>query len=578
MYPFTRALHRPTVAGPRRVWPIIGLLLLIMGGLPLLTLARPATVPTFANSAFERVWTRTDQPVAAHAVTRGYFWGPGPGVAKQEAYAEGTGGARLVQYFDKSRMELNDPSADPTSPFYVTNGLLTVELVSGRLQVGNTRFIVRYPAQIPLASDTDDAMAPTYATFSALLGKADARVGQPVMERLDRAGKVTTEPTLGNDPAAGVAYYEPATGHNIPAAFWTFLNSSGPVRQNGQTVPARLSDPWFYAAGYPISEAYWADVKITGQVGTRVLVQLFQRRVLTYVPSAPAAFQVQAGNIGQHYYDWRYNGAGKPAATPAPVQPSPTALSTLGPTGLAVFAATSLKESFTTAGAQFKAANPNVTDIQFNFAGSQQLVAQLGQGAPADVFASADKLNMDKAVAAGVIDGNPQELTRNALVVVLPNDNPAAIQSLHDLARPGVKLSLADPSVPVGNYSLQGLDKFAADPAYGAAFKSQVLDNVVSREDNVRQVLTRVQLGEVDAGIVYLTDAQAANAAATGSVAPVKTLTIPTQYNVIAVYYIAAVKGAPHAAAAQAWINYVLSAAGQATLSKYGFGAAGGGL
>ena len=161
------------------------------------------------------------------------------------------------------------------------------------------------------------------------------------------------------------------------------------------------------------------------------------------------------------------------------------------------------------------------------------------------------------------------------LVVVLPNDNPGNIQSLQDLARPGVKISLADPSVPVGNYSLQVLDKLSADPAYGADFKQQVLDNVVSREDNVRQVLTRVQLGEVDAGIVYITDALAANASSGGSLPPVKTLAIPTQYNVVAIYYIAAMKDAPHAAAAGAWINYILSDAGQAVLVKYGFGRAG---
>jgi molybdate transport system substrate-binding protein len=236
-----------------------------------------------------------------------------------------------------------------------------------------------------------------------------------------------------------------------------------------------------------------------------------------------------------------------------------------------VFAASSLKDAFTEAGQQFREDNPQVTDLQFNFQGSQLLVTQLQQGAPADVFASADKANMDKAVQAGVIDGEPSELARNVLTVVLPNDNPANIQTLADLARPGVKISLADPSVPVGAYSEQALDKLAADPVYGADFKQKVLDNVVSREDNVRQVLTRVQLDQVDAGIVYTTDAQAANAASSGSVQPVKTLEIPSQYNVIAVYYIARVKGAPHPAAARTWIIYILSSGGQAVLAKYGF-------
>ncbi len=259
-----------------------------------------------------------------------------------------------------------------------------------------------------------------------------------------------------------------------------------------------------------------------------------------------------------------------PQATPPVPLPATTPPAT-GSGGLTVFAASSLKESFTEAGKQFREDNPGVTDLQFNFQGSQMLVAQLQQGAPADVFASADKANMDKAVQAGVIDGDPHELAHNVLTVVLPNNNPANIQTLHDLARPGVKLSLADPGVPVGQYSDQVLDKLAADPAYGSDFKQKALSNVVTREDNVRQVLTRVQLDQVDAGIVYTTDAFAANSASGGTVQPVKTIEIPTQYNVIAVYYIAPVKGAPHPTAAQAWTTYLLSQDGQAVLAKYGF-------
>jgi molybdate transport system substrate-binding protein len=259
-----------------------------------------------------------------------------------------------------------------------------------------------------------------------------------------------------------------------------------------------------------------------------------------------------------------------PEATPTVPLPA-TSPPAAGSGGLTVFAASSLKESFTEVGTQFREDNPMLTDLQFNFQGSQMLVAQLQQGAPADVFASADKANMDKAVQAGVIDGEPQELAHNVLAVVVPNDNPAHIQTLHDLARPGVKLSLADTGVPVGRYSNQVLDKLAADPAYGADFKQKALANVVSREDNVRQVLTRVQLDQVDAGIVYTTDALAANSASSGTVQPVKTIEIPTQYNVIAVYYIAPVKGAPHPSAARTWITYLLSEGGQAVLAKYGF-------
>jgi molybdate transport system substrate-binding protein len=394
---------------------------------------------------------------------------------------------------------------------------------------------------------------------------------------VDRAGNVSADSGLGADPGAQISYYEPATRHNIPAAFWQYLNQTGPVDVNGKTVTAPINTPWYYASGYPITEPYWARVKIAGQANTPVLIQLYQRRVLTYVPSAAAGFKVQVNNIGRHYYAWRYNFAGKPAATPtAAPKTAPTPVPTLGPTGLTVFAAASLQDAFKEAGTNFKQANPNVTGVQFNFQGSQALVAQLQQGAPADLFASADKANMDKAVAAGVIDGAPKELLRNVLTVVLPDDNPANIKSLKDLAKPGVKISLADPSVPVGNYSVQVLDKLSADAAYGANFKQQVLDNVVTHEDNVKAVLTRVQLDQVDAGIVYVTDALAANKAASGNIKPVRTLEIPVNFNVVAIYYIAQVKDAAHPQAAQAFLSYILSAEGQGLLGKYGFIKAGG--
>ena len=108
------------------------------------------------------------------------------------------------------------------------------------------------------------------------------------------------------------AYYEATTKHNIPDVFWAFLNSKGPVlNDNMVTVSAHLQDPYFYATGYPIADAYWATVKIEDK-STPVLIQPYQRRVLTYVPSAPDGFKVEMGNIGQHYYDWRYKDAGKP--------------------------------------------------------------------------------------------------------------------------------------------------------------------------------------------------------------------------------------------------------------------------
>src|SRR5437870_4689668 len=129
----------------------------------------PASMP-FADSAFETVWMRNDQPVASRAATRSWTWGPAPLASGVETYADATDGSgtRLVQYFDKSRMEINNPKVSPDDKWFVTNGLLTVELISGRMQVGDSKFDTRRPANIPLASDADDAAAPTYASFGTV--------------------------------------------------------------------------------------------------------------------------------------------------------------------------------------------------------------------------------------------------------------------------------------------------------------------------------------------------------------------------------------------------------------------------
>ncbi len=280
----------------------------------------------FADPSFQQVWTRTDALVASDQVHRSYYWGQTPGVSLQEPYTDAISGTRLVQYFEKSRMEINDPSGDRKSKFFVTNGLLTVELVTGKIQTGSSSFEPRKPADIPLASDIDDATAPTYASFTKLMGKAEDRTGQSISLFVDRDG--TTHPSITARAMVDVkvAYYEPSTGHNIAKPIWDFLHASGPVINVGasdanglpQIVTETLSDPWFYATGLPITEPYWATVKIGGQF-TDVLIQPFERRVVTYAPLLPADYQVQMGNIGIHYYNWRYKSAG--ATTP----PGPTA-------------------------------------------------------------------------------------------------------------------------------------------------------------------------------------------------------------------------------------------------------------
>ena len=296
----------------QRVIPAAIALLLVL--LP----AYGARAQSFADPAFQATWERTDKPVAEGAVSRSFYWGPAPGFTTAEEYAEGVGGKRLVQYFDKSRMEINNPNASPTDPFYVTNGLLTVELITGKMQVGNIKLIDRWPAHIPLASDTDNSTAPTYATFSRLLDNVEDRTGTAQVKYIDKEGSVTVVTNTLPTREQTIAYYEPATGHNIPQVFWDFLNASGPTWQGGKLVTARLNDPWFYAAGLPISEPYWARVKIAGDTNTDVYIQAYQRRVLTYVPSLPEGFRVQMGNIGQHYYDWRYRDSGLPGGAPQP--------------------------------------------------------------------------------------------------------------------------------------------------------------------------------------------------------------------------------------------------------------------
>ena len=223
--------------------------------------------------------------------------------------------------------------------------------------------------------------------------------------------------------------------------------------------------------------------------------------------------------------------------------PSPT------PNTLNVFAAASLTGSFTAIAAKYQQAHPNVV-IKLNFAGSQILEQQIANGAAADVFASADLANMTKVSDAGT--------------VITPASNPGHINTLHDLANKGVKVDIAAPTVPAGKYSLQVLAKMALSPQYGPAYVKAVKANFVSLETDVKAVVTKVQLGEVDAGYVYVTDAAVAKDKVT-------MIPIPDIYNVIAQYPIAVTKGSTHAGDAQAFMQYILSKDGQDVLQQYGF-------
>ncbi|MDQ6693093.1 MAG: hypothetical protein M3014_01545 [Chloroflexota bacterium] len=326
----TTAVTTGTVGVPSVVVPtvVIASGIYVAGGGPF----------AFANSAFANVYNRTDRPVKQGQVSRTYFWGPGPNTPGLiEQYNEDPTGKRqrVVQYFDKSRMELNNPTANAQQPFFVTNGLLTVELISGFIQTGEKEFIQYRASCTNMTGDFGDAQAPTYFGFQKVSNTqagdhpAANRTGQKVTETIDRNGNTGTDASKANIAGVDIVHFEAQTKHNIPSIFWNFLNSSGRVENaQGQPVTEQLSNPWFYATGLPISEAYWTHATISGTVKD-VMIQAFERRALTYVPTNPQAFQVEQANIGQHYFDWRYRNAGVCAAqgvgTPTPPVPAATA-------------------------------------------------------------------------------------------------------------------------------------------------------------------------------------------------------------------------------------------------------------
>jgi len=226
-----------------------------------------------------------------------------------------------------------------------------------------------------------------------------------------------------------------------------------------------------------------------------------------------------------------------------------------------VFAAASLTEAFREVAALYEQQHAGDT-VELNFAGSQVLRTQIEQGAAADVFASSDLVHADALVAAGLL-GPHRVFARNRLVVVVPAVSPK-VSRLQDVARPGVKVLVAGPTVPVGRYTAQVLAKLGSAGLYGDDFQGRVQANVVSQETNVRAVLAKVALGEADAGVVYVTDAATA-------VQKVRTIDIPERYNIVAEYPIGRVTKSDAAAQAKAFVDLVLGPDGQAILRKYGF-------
>jgi molybdate transport system substrate-binding protein len=245
-----------------------------------------------------------------------------------------------------------------------------------------------------------------------------------------------------------------------------------------------------------------------------------------------------------------------PGAVLAVVAVAGSALATTEPPAvegdITVFAAASLTESFTKIGTAFAAANPDAT-ATFSFDASSALVQQIIEGAPADVFASADTANMDKLTEAELNGAEPVAFATNLLTIIVAPDNPLGITSVEDLANPDISVVVCSPEVPCGNYANQIFTAAGADVT------------PVSLEQNVRGVVTKVTAGEADAGIVYVTDV-----IAVGDDADM--VEIPEDINVIAEYPIAGIAASESSDVGEAFIDFVLGEEGQGILAEYGFG------
>ena len=235
-------------------------------------------------------WSSGDGAVAAGKVTRSWLYGPDTVTTRMEPYAESPGGMRTVFYFDKARMELTTPTSG------VSNGLLVTEMVSGGVQVGNNAFVSYHPAAIPVAGDAlNNEACPTYATLWSVASfgdlakdrRATKNIGQPVTATIDSSGHIGDDPTHAG--YATVAHYDSNLGHNIPDVFWNWM----------QTLPG----DWQPLLGLPITEPYWTQTRVGGTLHF-VLMQAFERRVLTYTPDNAPAWQVEMGNVGLHFLLW----------------------------------------------------------------------------------------------------------------------------------------------------------------------------------------------------------------------------------------------------------------------------------
>ncbi len=287
--------------------------------------AQPGQAADPLPASLQRLYDRTDRAVVENRPGASWVWGPRV-QDNQEDYKESPGGKRQVYYFQKGRLEITDPAKNPNDKYYATSGLLLRELITGQQQNGNDTLLDRGPAQVALAGDFVPTN-PTYANLGNLVSfdgsaKSNDLTGLPVVRTLAVGGAVSTKPELA-DQGATHGQYVAQTGHNVAKPFLDFMNRLGTVYENGKYVDnVPVFDP-LYVFGLPITEPYWSYVTVGGKAQW-VLIQAFERRLLTYTPSNPAAYKVELGNLGLAYVQWRYNTAPNPVATTDPDYARPT--------------------------------------------------------------------------------------------------------------------------------------------------------------------------------------------------------------------------------------------------------------
>ncbi len=279
---------------------------ILLGGIVALVtmLAAPATVlgnelsldPQSAPTAVAELWARADGPAARSGQSRTWVWGPAMRAMTTEPYKESPNGYRSVFYFDKARMEISNPNGDSQSQWYVTAGLLVRDLIAGQIQVGDNSFVKSEPASVPVTGDiTNNPLSPTFASLASVASigtsiytnRSPNLVGQNVTALLGADG--TVHPSAVSNSSVVLAAYDDQIGHNIPKLFENWL-AAQPVAQQ-------------YLVGHPLTEPFWVDSMVGGKQ-TRILMQAFERRILTYTPDNPPAWQVESANVGLQYRAW----------------------------------------------------------------------------------------------------------------------------------------------------------------------------------------------------------------------------------------------------------------------------------